>query len=606
MTGYGSNPRLRTLRATIGDVWRLARPFFASDQKRMAWTLLLSVLVLNLASVGIDVAINFWYGAFYDSLQNKDVSSFVNLLLVYRDIDGFPMPGFIWLAMVAIGMGVLSLFLQQSLEIRWRRWLTMRVLQQYTANRVYYRISLATDADAIGTDNPDQRIAEDVRDFVRSTLSLSLDFISNAVSLFSFMTILWRLSGSVTLFGITIPGYLVLFAVAYAASGTVLTHLVGRPLAALRFVQQRREADFRFALVRFRENTESIALSGGEPEERGVLQHRFGGIVDNFYQLLRRVLFLNAFTSSYQQLAVIFPFVIAAPRYFAGAIELGGLMRIVSGFGQVQKALSWFVTSYPDLALLRANVDRLSRFETAIRIATEASGNGARLRPATGPDLSTDDLTVTVPDGRVLLSHAALRFVPGQAVVVSGRSGSGKSSLFRTLAGIWPHSSGTVERPAGSYLFLPQRPYIPLGTLRHAVCYPADRGQFAAGLVEDALDAAGLGALVPELDTEDVGGGGWGQRLSGGEQQRLAVARALLLKPDWLFLDEATANLDPQAEASLYGLLRSRLPRSAILSIAHRPAVAGHHDRRLVLSDGSLQPAPDAPAPDTTASTAGP
>ena len=603
MTGYASSAKLRSLRASIGDAWRLAKPFFQSDQKRIAWTLLIAVLVLNLSNVGIDVLQNFWYGAFYDSLQNKDLTSFVQLLLGYKVVDGFFIPGFIWFAMLGISLSILAIYLQQLLEIRWRRWLTMRVLDQYLSDRVYYRISLATAEDAIGTDNPDQRISEDVRDFIRSVLSLSLDFISNAVSLFSFMTILWRLSGAITLFGIYIPGYLVLFAIAYAAIGTVLTHLVGRPLASLRFVQQRREADFRFALVRLRENTEGIALSAGEREERGVLDRRFGGIVENFFQLLRRVLFLNTFTGSYQQLAVIFPFAIAAPRYFAGAIELGGLMRIVSGFAQVQKALSWFVTSYPELALLRANVDRLSRFGTAIAVARGASNDGARFHPASGADLTAEDLTVTIPDGRTLLSHAALRFVPGEAVAVSGRSGSGKSSLFRTLAGIWPYSSGTVNRPAGTYLFLPQRPYIPLGTLRHAVCYPAEPARFPDGAVEAALDAAGLGAVVPELDSEDVQGGGWQQRLSGGEQQRLAIARAVLLKPDWLFLDEATANLDPAGESELYKLLKERLPNSALVSIAHRPAVAGHHDRRLVLdpASASLQPAPD-----TTASTAAP
>lgn len=603
MSGSASRPQLSSLGATMGDAWRLAKPYFASQDKRIAWTLLISVLVLNLANVGIDVVFNFWYGAFYDSLQNKDLSSFIKLLLVYKYEDGFFIPGFLWFAMIGIGLSVLTIYLQQLLQIRWRRWLTARTLDRYLADRVYYRISLATDKDAIGTDNPDQRISDDVRDFVRTTLSLGLDFVSNAVSLFSFMTILWRLSGSITLFGVTIPGYMVFFAIAYAAAGTILTHFVGRPLTVLRFIQQRVEADFRFALVRLRENTEGIALSGGEREERGVLDRRFGGIVHNFFQLLRRILFLNAFTGSYQQLAVIFPFVIGAPRYFAGQIELGGLMRIVSGFGQVQKSLSWFVTSYAEIAEFRANVDRLSRFQTAIDVARAASSSGAAFRASGGRDLTADDLTVSIPDGRILLSHAALRFAPGQSAVVSGRSGSGKSSLFRTLAGIWPYSSGTVERPAGTYLFLPQRPYIPLGVLRHAVCYPAEPARFPDGAVEAALDAAGLGAVVPELDSTDIQSGGWQQRLSGGEQQRLAIARAVLLKPDWLFLDEATANLDPAGEADMYKLLRDRLPNTAIISIAHRPAVAGHHDRRLVLdaASASLQPAPD-----TTASTAAP
>ena len=603
MTGYASSAELRSLRVSVGDAWRLARPYFRSEQKRLAWTLLTAALVLNLTSVGIDVVFNFWYGSFYDSLQNKDLNSFLELLLTYKIVDGWFIPGFIWFALIGIGLAVLALYVQQSLEIRWRRWLTTQVLDRYLSDRVYYRISLATHEDAIGADNPDQRISDDIHDYVSNVLSLGLDFISNAVNLFSFMVILWRLSGAVTLFGVTIPGYMVFVAVLYAATGTVLTHLVGRPLAALRFVQQRVEADFRFALVRLRENTESVALSGGEREERGVLDGRFAGIVANFYQLLRRNLYLNGLTGGYQQAAVIFPFIIGAPRYFGGALELGGLMRIVSGFSQVQKSLSWFVSSYGELARFRANVDRLSRFQTAITIASAASGSGAKLVLAPGRDLTTEHLTITVPDGRVLLSNVALRFAPGEAVVVSGRSGSGKSSLFRTLAGIWPFSDGAVHRPAGTFLFLPQRPYIPLGTLRHAVCYPAGTTRFDNAAVEEVLDAAGLGALVPELDSEDIQGGGWQQRLSGGEQQRLAVARALLLKPDWLFLDEATSNLDPESESDMYNLLRDQLPGSAIVSIAHRPSVASHHERRLVLDRAD---APRQLAPDTTASTAGP
>jgi putative ATP-binding cassette transporter len=496
------------------------------------------------------------------------------------------MPGFCLIAAVYIVIAVYARYLNQWLQIRWRRWMTARFLDEWLADRAYYRISLTTSSGDVGTDNPDQRISDDINDYVANTLSIGLDFISNIVSLLSFIGILWALSGPITILGVHIGGYMVWVALIYAIVGTWLTHLVGRPLAMLRFRQQRFEANFRFALVRFRENMEGIALYGGETDEKRGLSSQFQNVVENWWGIMRRTKLLNSLVVGYSQVATIFPIVVAAPRYFSGAIPLGGLTRTASAFGQVQGAMSWFVNSYATLATWRSQVDRLASFHRAIVAAHAAVDHGARLEAGTGADLSMEDLTLGLPTGEVLLRHAGLAFRKGESTVISGRSGSGKSTLFRALAGIWPYGSGHVERPAGSYLFLPQRPYIPLGTLRHAVAYPRPEESFGDAELTAALTDAGLGAFAARLDEDEP----WAQRLSGGEQQRLAIARALLLRPDWLFLDEATASLDPEAEQELYARLRERLPNTTIISIAHRPAVAQFHDRRVVFRRDPGQP----------------
>ena len=474
--------------------------------------------------------------------------------------------------------------------------MTRHFLDEWLADRAYYRISLIAPSDAgreTGIENPDQRIAEDLRAFigdgvagVRGILSLGIDLLSNVVSLVSFIAILWSLSGPLTVLGITIPGYMVWVALLYAIAGTVATHYVGRPLALLNFSKQRVEADFRFSLVRLRENTEGVALYAGEEEEKRGLLVRFEALAANWWLLMQRYKLLTALTAGYGQVASVFPIVVAAPRYFAGLVPLGALTQTAGAFGQVQGAMSWFVDSYADIASWRATVERLATFHRAIAAARGAAGEGVHLAAGTGAGYSLRHATLTLPGGEALLQDTDLTFRPGQSVVITGRSGSGKSTLFRALAGIWPFGGGEVVRPSGGTMFLPQRPYIPLGTLRHAVSYPAPPDAHGDPAVREALEAVGLGTFAARLDDED----NWSQRLSGGEQQRLALARALLARPDWLFLDEATASLDPEAEASLYQLLRERLPATTIISIAHRPAVAAFHDRHLVFQRGPQGP----------------
>jgi putative ATP-binding cassette transporter len=437
-------------------------------------------------------------------------------------------------------------------------------------------------------DNPDQRIAEDTQRFVDGTLSIGVVFLGQVVSLASFVVILWNMSASnpIILFGhsYVIPGYLVWTALIYATIGTFFAHWIGKPLVLLNFNQQRFEADFRFALVRDRENGEEIALLKGEPAERGELNYRFSFVVGNFFQLMTRQKWLNFFQSGYGQISVIFPIFVVSPLYFSGALELGGLMATASAFGMVRSALSFFVSNYDTLADWKAVVNRLEGFENSLGNAVELEKEGPSLAAdGADNDLAIRDLVVRLPDGREIVEVPSLTFSPRQRVLVTGPSGSGKTSLFRALGGIWPFGGGGVHIPAGAnLLILPQTAYMPLGSLRTALAYPGEPESVSDADAIDVLDAVGLPGLVAQLDET----ANWGNRLSGGEQQRIAIARALLAKPDWLLLDEATSALDEKAEAKVYGLLQARLPETAVISIGHRSNLAGLHDRFLQLVEG--------------------
>jgi putative ATP-binding cassette transporter len=477
--------------------------------------------------------------------------------------------------------------------MRWRMWLTRRFLERWLSQKVYYRLEVADRR----TDNPDQRIAEDLRLFTSNTLDLALGLLGSAVTLVSFVGILWVISGPLAFavgpLNLEIPGYMVWVALLYALVGSGLTHLVGRPLIPLSFQQQRLEADFRFNLVRLRENAEGVALYGGEAVERENLTERFERVRVNWWQLMRFTKNLTFLTVGYAQIADIFPILVAAPRYFQGIISLGVLSQIGNAFGQVQGSLSWFVDNYPSLATWKATVDRLLTFQEAMDVATAqaAEAPGIRVSRDGAGEVRAEHLSLALPSGRVIVSNADLAVGPGQRVLISGPTGSGKSTLFRALAGIWPFGTGKVEVPERArILFLPQRAYMPIASLREAVTYPAPAGTFDDATVVEALQATGLGALANRLDEVQ----NWSLQLSGGELQRLAIARAILHRPDWLFLDEATAALDEAAEAQLYTLLRERLPAAAIVSIAHRPRVGDFHQTRFSLaSDGTrsvLQP----------------
>jgi putative ATP-binding cassette transporter len=467
---------MKGIGTALRDAWRIGAPWFASEEKWRARGLLGAIVGLNLALVGMNVVLSFWNRAFYDALETRNADAFWQLLLTARTLEsGNVMPGFVPIVIVYLIVAVYAYYLRQGMEIRWRRWMTTRLMAEWLADRAYYRIQLqgAGSGSAI-TDNPDQRIAEDLRIYVTDTLTLGLGLMTNIVTLVSFVGILWSLSGAMTVWGIEVPGYMVWMALIYAAAGTWLTHLIGRRLIPLNFEKQRREADFRFALVRLRENTEGVALYGGEADESRRLHQRFAALMDNWWRTMRAQKRLLWFTTGYAQAAVVFPFIVAAPQYLSGGMSLGQLTQTAGAFGRVQDALSWFVDSYTIIAEWRATVARITGFRDAIAASRHMQGPVAVEEPRA--DVVLEDVTLALPDGRTLLAGAGAALPPGARVLVTGPSGSGKSTLFRALAGIWPFGGGTIRRPAdGRALFLPQRPYIPLGTLRAAVAYPDAR-----------------------------------------------------------------------------------------------------------------------------------
>ncbi len=566
----------------LREAWRLAAPYWRSEERARAWFLLGAVVALNLSLVGMSVLLSYWNREFFNALQTRDADAFWGLLLSWRQTDSGLMPGFVFVAAIYILIAVYQLYLRQALQIRWRAWVTERQLAAWLTQRAYYRIALT----GMGTDNPDQRIAEDIRLFVDDTLTLGLGLMRSTVSLLSFIFVLWGLSGPLEVLGISIPGYMVWVALIYAVAGTFLAHLIGRKLIGLNFAQQKVEADFRFALMRLRENAEGVALHGGEAEEGASLSARFRALMQNWWAIMVATKQLTFFTAGYTQVAVVFPIIVASPGYFAGRTQLGELTQTAGAFGEVQGALSWFVDNYSRLTEWRATVERLTGFTEALDTAARDADSGVKVHREPGENLGLHDVSLALPDGRMLLHPTSADITPGTRLMISGVSGSGKSTLFRAMAGIWPFGSGQVTLPENARaLFLPQRPYLPLGTLRHALCYPAAAAAFSDETILMALHDVGLAHLTPRLDEDDS----WAQRLSGGEQQRVAFARALLLKPDFLFLDEASASLDPASETHLYTTLAEQLPHTTWISIAHRDSVAQFHNARWALSGQELR-----------------
>ena len=558
-------------RSLPGKVWALIKPYWSSDERWSARGLLASIVAMALFMVFLDVQFNTWNNSFYNALQEKRGEDFWALILWFS-----------FLAAVYIAVAGYNRYLNLWLQLRWRRWLTDRYLADWLRDRVHYRIELK----GYGTDNVDQRIQEDLKDFASLTLSLGLDLLSSVVTLVTFANILWVLSGPLTLpvfGGITVHGYMMWVAFAYALVGSGLTHAVGRALAGLNYQQQRYEANFRFDLVRLRENSESIAALRGEADEQRNLRRRFQDVWRNFSSLMHYSKRLTWFITGYRQIAIIFPFMVVAPRYFADTIKFGVIFQTASAFGQVQGALSWFVTAYGELAQWRATLERLTSFHEAIEAARREamSGQGIQVVAGAAHELAMTDVTIALPNGNALLGHVQLRLVAGENTLIGGASGIGKSTLFRALSGIWPFGEGQVMVPTGARLmFLPQRPYLPIGSLREAVAYPADPAGFSDEAIKAALQDSQLPALTAQLDESSH----WAQRLSPGEQQRVCFARALLNQPDWLFLDEATSALDAATERHLYRLLGERLPQTTLVSIAHQPTLAAFHARRVVLT----------------------
>ena len=567
-----SLPTTPRARIPLARVWQLLRPYWFSEDRWAGRGLLALVIGLNLGGVGLAVLLANWNRQFFDSLQMKNYPAFLHLLAQFG-----------LLAALYITVAVFALYFNQMLQIRWRRWLTERYYRDWLSGRAYYLLQL----EPSHVENPEQRIQDDIGIVTNLSLDLTTGLINAVATLGSFLVLLWTLSGRLPLhvagFSLTIPGYMVWVAILYATLGSVATHFVGRALIGINFDLQRYDAEFRFRMIRIRENAESIALYGGEQDEEVQLRTAFGQIWRTWWRLMKTQRRLTFFTAGYGQLATVFPILVAAPRYFAGAISLGGLTQTALAFGQVQSSLSWFVDVYPRIAQWTASVNRLTSFHEELDRAERLSASRSTIQvtPSHTSELKVEDLQLRLPDQRHILNQASLRIGAGDRVLVSGPSGAGKSTLFRALAGIWPYGSGTVATPGGKrILFLPQRPYLPIATLREVLSYPDRPDGYSRSALVQALRDAGLAHLSDRLDEQ----ANWSLALSGGEQQRIGFARVFLYRPDWLFLDEATSALDEDAEQALYALLRERLLGTTVISVAHRSTVAKFHRRRLTIN----------------------
>jgi vitamin B12/bleomycin/antimicrobial peptide transport system ATP-binding/permease protein len=555
-------------RLQLRRVWALSLPYFQSEDKWRAKGLLAACVSLNLGMVYMMVLFNDWNRVFYDALQNRDADVFWHQLGV-----------FCILATCYIVVAVYKFYLTQLLELGWRTWMTRDYLQRWLSHHVFYRLELQAQN---GTDNPDQRIQEDVQQFTADTVSLSLGMLDASVTLLSFIGILWTLSGGFSFaFGgasYNIPGFMVWMALLYALSGSLLGHWIGRSMASLNFQQQRLEADFRHHLMRVREYSEAIALDRGAGVERASLQTRFAQVIDNFMRLLRVQKRYTWFSSGYGQAAVVFPMLVASPRFFSGAIQLGELMQISSAFGQVQESLSWFISNYSRLASWQATTLRLTSFQDQMQAMDVDTTD--RETPGLN-QITTPELTICLPNGEVLLEHASFQINAGDHILIRGPSGCGKSTLLRVFAGIWPYVQSPVQiaLPEGT-VFMPQRPYFPQGKLRDALTYPQTYSCHSDAELQQALLDVHLPQLIDKLDEE----GHWTQQLSGGEQQRLSMARVFLKQARWVFADEATSALDEALEQAMYEKLLAMVSanRGALVSVAHRPSVAAFHNQQWV------------------------
>lgn len=555
------------------SAWSLIKPYWVSEEWKIAWGLLVTIVAINLANVWLSVKFNTWNGEFYNALQAKDTHDFPHLMIVFTVI-----------VFAMIILFVYGRYLRQMLGFRWRQWLTNRYLEEWLGDGAFYRI----ERDRLA-DNPDQRISDDLQSFATSTLSLSLDLLSTVVTLISFTTILWGLAGalSVTLGGIpvVIPGYMVWVAALYALGGSYMIYKLGHPLVSITYQQQKVEADFRFGLIRVRENAEQIAFYDGEETERASARNVFQRIRDNWWRVMKYTKRLSFVLSFYGQIAIIFPIVVASPRYFAGAFTFGVLMQIQNAFGTVSDSFSWFINSYGSLVDWRATVNRLREFKRVMHashlresVSPATAHGGINLHFVDEDKLTTDGLSLALPNGTALSQIRNITISPGSRWLVRGPSGSGKSTLMRALAGLWPFGDGSIDAPVNArMMFIPQQSYMPIGTLKAALTYPSSADTYTDDECREALDTCRLEGYVDRLEET----GHWARIMSPGEQQRLAAARVLLHKPDYLFLDEATSALDSANEARLYHLFTERLPKAAIVSVAHRESLAAFHEETL-------------------------
>lgn len=566
--------RFNLTRQFFRDVWYLTKSYWQSEEKKKAFFLLGCIIVLTLGVVYMLVLLNQWNNSFYSALQNYDAKKIFDELIHFS-----------WLAAIYILLAVYSYYLQQTLILNWRRWLTTRFIDIWLQNKTYYNLQMFGK----DTDNPDQRISEDVRQFVEMTLSFGIGILKAFCTFASFVVILYNLSGSLsfTFMGKTwtINGYMLWASLLYSVIGTYITHIVGRKLVKINFIQQKYEADFRFSMIRLRESAESVAFYRGEAQEGSVFKQRFKMLLDNFWKLVnkqKQLVFLN---SGYSQIAIIFPFVVAMNRYLTKEVTLGGLMQVASAFGRVQDSLSYFVDMYSSIAQWQAVVMRLTCFGHHMHDVYQQAERFHVERFATADVVEVDNMQINLPDGKPLLENISFTLHPGHNVLIKGVSGSGKSTLLRAISGIWPFVDGKIFLPERDKLmFIPQKSYLPLGTLRAALNYPGNKPIDDTELIY-LMDLCQIGYLKDKLDLE----ADWSHVLSVGEQQRLAFVRAHIQQPQWLFLDEATSALDEDTEANMYSLLQERLQQTTVVSVGHRSTLNKYHELVLRLNKSTRQ-----------------
>ena len=566
--------RFNLTRQFFRDVWYLTKSYWQSEEKKKAFFLLGCIIALTLGVVYMLVLLNQWNNSFYSALQNYDAKKIFDELIHFS-----------WLAAIYILLAVYSYYLQQTLILNWRRWLTTRFIDIWLQNKTYYNLQMFGK----DTDNPDQRISEDVRQFVEMTLSFAIGILKAFCTFASFVVILYNLSGSLsfTFMGKTwtINGYMLWASLIYSVIGTYITHIVGRKLVKINFIQQKYEADFRFSMIRLRESAESVAFYRGEAQEGSVFKQRFKMLLDNFWKLVnkqKQLVFLN---SGYSQIAIIFPFVVAMNRYLTKEVTLGGLMQVASAFGRVQDSLSYFVDMYSSIAQWQAVVMRLTYFGRHMHEVSQQAERFHVERFAAADVVEVSNMQINLPDGKPLLENLSFTLHPGHNVLIKGVSGSGKSTLLRAISGIWPFVDGKIFLPERDKLmFIPQKPYLPLGTLRAALNYPGNKPIDDTELIY-LMDLCQIGYLKDKLDLE----ADWSHVLSVGEQQRLAFVRAHIQQPQWLFLDEATSALDEDTEATMYSLLQERLQQTTVVSVGHRSTLNKYHELVLRLNKSTRQ-----------------
>ncbi|PLK47011.1 ABC transporter ATP-binding protein/permease [Uliginosibacterium sp. TH139] len=551
--------------SVLRDFWALARPFWGTRHSRLAWLLLASVIGIGVLLVQLNVWFSYWNKDFYDALAVVDTARIYPLLGKYC-----------LLVAAAVVMAVYLDWLRKLLILKWRAFMTEQLMADWLHDNAFYRLGLAGEPD-----NPDQRIAEDVNLLVTDSLDILRSFISAVTRIVSFAGMLWGLSSDLVLpfvdQSVRIPGYLVWFALGYAIFGSFVAERIGHVLQSLNYEQQRREADLRAELLRRRDHAEQIAFYGGGAHEHRRLMQRFGEIAGNWRALMNRERSLGFFSVSYNRINGLVPIFAALPSFMAKSITLGGLMQISTAFTQTASALSWFIQAYDEIAKWKATVARLTQFRLAIentRVSVRSFEQAERLE-ALG-------MNVNLPDGRALLEQVSFRVEPGSWVRLAGRSGLGKSSLLRCLAGLWPYFEGELRLQRGRSLFLPQHPYLATASLADILSYPAVHPLPEAAM-QQALVLSGLGALQTRLAEEAE----WSRVLSGGEQQRLSIARVLLQRPDCVFMDEATSQLDESAAVALHEMLRRELPGMTLVSVSHQSRLANLFDHAIQLEQGS-------------------